>query len=130
MGVCRRVPTWLTMTTDRFPCVSFRWLPNCGCGNRSFLRTGWPNRRRRGQAASRCQCAESNDDVRVPAIFHESIQQARAMDRHCVRERAAEEFNSTRVVDSVIVALRSASPKVSQFADVRRTPWRKELLTD
>jgi hypothetical protein len=39
------------------------------------------------------------------AVFMEAIEQARAMDRHGVRERAAEEFDTRRIVDSVISAV-------------------------
>ena len=51
------------------------------------------------------QCAESDDDVRALAVFMEAIEQAQAMDRHSVRERAAEEFEAERIVDSIITAV-------------------------
>jgi hypothetical protein len=38
----------------------------------------------------------------------EAIEQAQAMDRHSVRDRAAEEFDSERIVDSIITALNTA----------------------
>ncbi len=75
------------------------------------------------------QCAESDDDVRGLSVFMEAIEQAQEMDRQIVRERAAEVFDTERIVDSVIAALHTASQKVSQFADVRPVPWRKELPT-
>jgi hypothetical protein len=34
----------------------------------------------------------------------EAIEQAQAMDRHSVRDRAAEEFDTDRILDSVITA--------------------------
>jgi hypothetical protein len=51
------------------------------------------------------QCAESDDDERMLAVFMEAIEQAHSLDRHSVRDRAAEEFDSDRIVDSVITAL-------------------------
>ena len=50
-------------------------------------------------------CAESDEDVRALAVFMEAIEQAQAMDRHSVRDRVALEFDSDRMVDSVITAL-------------------------
>jgi hypothetical protein len=40
------------------------------------------------------------------AVFMEAIEQAQSMDRHSVRERAAEEFDRERIVGHVIEALR------------------------
>ena len=54
------------------------------------------------------QCAESDDDVRALAVFMEAIEQAQAMDRHSVRDRAAEQFDTDRIVDSVITAVNKA----------------------
>jgi hypothetical protein len=54
------------------------------------------------------QCAESDDDVRAPAVFMKAIEEAQAMDRHSVRERAVEEFDSDRIVDSNITAVDKA----------------------
>jgi glycosyltransferase involved in cell wall biosynthesis len=51
------------------------------------------------------QCAESDDDVRALSVFMEAIEQARSMDRHSVRDWAAEEFDSERIVDSIITAV-------------------------
>jgi hypothetical protein len=51
------------------------------------------------------QCVESDDDVRALAVFMEAIEQAKAMDRPSVRDRAAEEFDSDRIVDSIITAV-------------------------
>ena len=54
------------------------------------------------------QCAESDDDVRVLDIFVEAIEEAQAMDRHSVGNRAAEEFDTDQIVDSVIASLDTA----------------------
>ena len=54
------------------------------------------------------QCAESDDDVRMLGIFMEAIEQAQAMDRHRLRDRAAGDFDSDRIVDSVITLLDTA----------------------
>ena len=35
----------------------------------------------------------------------EAIEQAQAMDRHSVRDRAAEQFDAGRIVDSIITAV-------------------------
>ena len=55
----------------------------------SFVRTG-----ETGVVVDRLppgrQCAESDDDVRALAVFMEAIEQAQSMDRHSVRDRAAE----------------------------------------
>ena len=51
------------------------------------------------------QCVESNDDVRALAVFMEAIEQAQSMDRHSVRDRAAEDFETSRIVDSIITAV-------------------------
>jgi len=48
------------------------------------------------------KCAESDDDVRMLAVHMEAIGQAQAMDRHRVRDRAVEEFDTDRIVDSII----------------------------
>ena len=69
----------------------------------SFVRTGEtgvvvdrpPPRRQR---------AESDDDVRALVVFMEAIEQAQSLDRHSVRGRAAEEFDTDRIVDSIICA--------------------------
>jgi hypothetical protein len=37
-----------------------------------------------------------------------AIEQAQSMDRHSVRERAAEQFDSDRIVDSIITAVNKA----------------------
>ena len=50
------------------------------------------------------QCAESDEDVRALADVMEAIEQAQTLDRHSVRDRAAEEFDSDRIVDSIITA--------------------------
>jgi hypothetical protein len=54
------------------------------------------------------QCAESDEDVRALAAFMEAVEQAQAMDRHSVRERAAEQFDTDRTVDSIITAVNKA----------------------
>ena len=51
------------------------------------------------------RCAESDDDVRALAVFMEAIEEAQSMDRHSVRDRAASEFDSERIVDSIIIAV-------------------------
>ena len=70
----------------------------------SFVRTG-----ETGVVVARLppgrQCAESEDDVRALAVFMEAIEQAQSMDRHSVRDRAAEEFNSDGIGDDIIIAL-------------------------
>jgi hypothetical protein len=42
------------------------------------------------------QCAESADDVRALAVFMEAIEEALALDRHIVRDRAAKQFDNDR----------------------------------
>ena len=73
----------------------------------SFVRTG-----ETGVVVDRLppgrQCAESDDDVRALAVFMEAIEQAQSMDRHSVRDRAAEEFDTDRIVDSIITAVNTA----------------------
>jgi len=54
------------------------------------------------------QCAETDDDVRALAVFMEAIEQAQAIDRHSVRDRAAEEFDIDRIVDAVVTAVNMA----------------------
>jgi hypothetical protein len=51
------------------------------------------------------QCAESDEDVRALAVFIESIEQAQAIDRHSVRDRAAAEFDTCYIVASVLTML-------------------------
>lgn len=53
-----------------------------------------------------------DDDVRALAFFMEAIVKAHAMDRHIVRDWAAEEFDTDGIVGAVIAALHSASQKV------------------
>ena len=50
------------------------------------------------------QCAESDDDVRALAVFMKAIEEAQAMDRHSVRDRAAVRFNSDGIGDDIIIA--------------------------
>ena len=54
------------------------------------------------------QCAESDDDVRALAGYMEAIEQAHSLDRHVVRVRAASEFDTDRIVDSVVTAVNKA----------------------
>ena len=42
------------------------------------------------------------------AVFIEAIEEAQSMDRHSVRDRAAREFDSDRIVDSIITAVDKA----------------------
>jgi hypothetical protein len=54
------------------------------------------------------QYAESDDDVRALAVFMEAIEEVQSLDRHGVRDRAAEEFDTERIVDSIITAVNMA----------------------
>lgn len=54
------------------------------------------------------QRAESDEDARALAVFMDSIKKAQWMDRHRVRERPASEFDSDRIVDSIITAVDKA----------------------
>jgi hypothetical protein len=54
------------------------------------------------------RCAETDADVGARAVFIEAIEQPQSMDRHGVRKRAALEFDSDRIVDSVIASLHAA----------------------
>jgi hypothetical protein len=47
----------------------------------------------------------SDADVRALAVFMEAVEQAQSLDRHSVRDRAAEEFDSERIVDRIITAV-------------------------
>ena len=51
------------------------------------------------------QCVETDDDERALGVFLDAIEQAQAMDRQSVRDRAAEQFDTERIVDSVITAV-------------------------
>jgi hypothetical protein len=70
----------------------------------SFVRTG-----ETGVVVDRLppgrQCAESDEDLRALAVFMEVIKQAQAMDRQCVRVRAAVEFHTDGVIDQLIGTL-------------------------
>ena len=57
------------------------------------------------------QCAESDDDERALAAFMEAIEQAQALDRHSVRDRAAEEFDTDRIVNSLVESLGASLPQ-------------------
>ena len=54
------------------------------------------------------QCAESDEDVRALAVFMDAIEEAQSLDRHCVRDRAANEFGTDRILDSTITAVNMA----------------------
>lgn len=66
----------------------------------SFVRTG-----ETGVLVDRlppgARCAASGADVRALAVFMEAIEKAQSMDRHSVRDRAASEFDTERIVDSI-----------------------------
>lgn len=76
----------------------------------SFVRTG-----ETGVLVDRlppgAHCAESDEDVPALAVFIEAIEKAQSMVRHRVRERAAEQFDTERIVDSVVNALVAAIPE-------------------
>ena len=42
------------------------------------------------------------------AVLMDAIEQAQALDRHSVRDRAAEQFDTDRIVDSIITAVNKA----------------------
>jgi hypothetical protein len=50
-------------------------------------------------------CVESDADVRALAVFMEAVEQAQSLDRHSVRNRATEEFDSERIVDRITTAV-------------------------
>jgi hypothetical protein len=52
-------------------------------------------------------CAESDDDVRALAGFIDAIDEAQSLDRHSVREWAAEQFATDRIVDGLLETLSS-----------------------
>jgi hypothetical protein len=76
----------------------------------SFVRTG-----ETGVVVGRLppgrQCAESDDEVRALTVLMKAIREAQSMDRHRVRDRAAEEFDSDRIVDAVVDVLIAAMPE-------------------
>ena len=51
------------------------------------------------------QCAKSDSGVRALAVFMEAIEQAQTPDHNGVRERAAEQFDTDRIVESIVDAL-------------------------
>ena len=51
------------------------------------------------------KCAETDDDERALAVFMEAIEEDQALDRHSVRDLAAREFDTERIVDRVVQAL-------------------------
>ena len=58
------------------------------------------------------QCAESDDDVRALAAFTDAIEQAQTIDRPSVQAIAAEQFDTTRIVDGLLESLSSISQRV------------------
>jgi hypothetical protein len=76
----------------------------------SFVRTG-----ETGVVVDRLppgrQCAESDEDVRALAVFMEAIEQAQSMDRHRVRGRAARQFDTDRIVKSLVESLGASLPQ-------------------
>ena len=50
-------------------------------------------------------CVETDDDERALTEYLESIEQAQAMDRSGVRNRAAQLFDTERIMDAVITSL-------------------------
>lgn len=54
------------------------------------------------------RCAESDDDVRALAVFMEAIGEAQSRDRHSVRDQAARQFDTDRIVASIITAVNKA----------------------
>ena len=46
--------------------------------------------------------------MRALSGFMEAIEHAQSLDRHSVRERAVSEFDSDRIVDSIITAVNKA----------------------
>jgi hypothetical protein len=95
-------------TTGRWRCRRLYWLAvrlwACELTGAAFVRHG-----ETGIVVDRLppgrQCAESDDDVRALAAFMEAIEQAQAMDLHSVRDRAAGELDTDRIVDSIINAV-------------------------
>ena len=72
----------------------------------SFVRTG-----ETGVVVDRLppgrQRAESDDDVRALTVFMEAIEEAQSLDHHSVRDRAAEQFDTDRIVDGLLETLSS-----------------------
>ena len=50
------------------------------------------------------QCAETDGDERALEVFMEAVKEAQALDRQSVRDRAAGEFDTERIVDDIIIA--------------------------
>ena len=48
---------------------------------------------------------ETDEDERALEVFMEAIEEAQGMDRHSVRDQAAEQFDNDRIVDDVITPL-------------------------
>ena len=72
------------------------------------------------------QCVETDEDEQGLAAFMESIEQTQAMDRADVQCRAAELFDTDRIMDAVITSLHptrlSGGQAVGQTG--RQTPQR------
>lgn len=54
------------------------------------------------------QCAESDDGVRALAVLMDAIEQAQSLDRHSVREWAAQQFDTDRIVEPIASSLDSS----------------------
>jgi uncharacterized protein with von Willebrand factor type A (vWA) domain len=80
-------------------------MPDGGSPGASFVRTGETGALVDLLPPGR-QCVETDQDERTLAIFMDSIEQAHSLDRRSVRDGAAEEFDTDRIVDHVIEALR------------------------
>lgn len=63
--------------------------------------TGWRNGRRRGSVAARKAVCGNERRRRMLAVFMEAIEQAQAMDRSGVRERAAKKSDADRTTGDV-----------------------------
>ena len=56
------------------------------------------------------------DDVRALAVFMKAIEEAQTLDRHSVRNWAADQFDTARIVEGLIASLQTA-----RFLEVPRT---------
>ena len=54
------------------------------------------------------QCAKTHDVVRSPTDYLDAMEVAQSLIRHGVRDRAAEQFDTDRIVDSIIRAFGNA----------------------
>lgn len=108
-AVYGRVRTWQTMITGRwlFRKSSLRAARPSACGP-AHLSYGMASIVE-DRLPPGCQGAESDVDVRALSVFMEAFEHAQALDRHSVRERAAEEFDSDRIVGSLLDSLNFVS---------------------